>query len=97
MKTKLDLDHFNKVFPPVRPALETLRQYIKRETETFNDRVLNMVKLWDQKISTLRAELNIQGIYRKLNKFPEKEEIEKVKIEFRAADLQIQNNLRQVL
>ena len=32
-----------------------------------------MVKLWDQKISNLRSELNIHGIYRKMSKFAEKE------------------------
>mmetsp|Transcript_12311 Transcript_12311/g.16695 ORF Transcript_12311/g.16695 Transcript_12311/m.16695 type:complete len:82 (+) Transcript_12311:142-387(+) len=37
---------------------------------------MNMVKLWDQKISNLRSELNIQSIYRKLNTFPRKEEVE---------------------
>ena len=48
---------------------------IKNETESFNERVLNMVKLWDQKIANLRSELNIQSIYRKLNTFPKKEEV----------------------
>ena len=35
-----------------------------------------MIKLWDQKISNLRSELNIQSIYRKLGTFPKKEEVE---------------------
>ena len=48
---------------------------IKNETESFNERVMNMIKLWDQKISNLRSELNIQSIYRKLGTFPRKEEV----------------------
>ena len=43
--------------------------------ESFNERVMNMIKLWDQKISNLRSELNIQSIYRKLGTFPRKEEV----------------------
>ena len=57
-----------------QPA-EHLKSMIKTETEAFNERVLNMVKLWDQKIANLRSELNIQSIYRKLNTFPKKEEV----------------------
>ena len=49
---------------------------IKTETHKFNQEVRNMVKLWDQKISNLRGELNIHGIYRKMSKLAEKEELE---------------------
>ena len=34
-----------------------------------------MVKLWDQKISNLRNELNISSIYKKMTTFPRKEEV----------------------
>ena len=34
-----------------------------------------MVKLWDQKISNLRSELNIHGLYRKMTKLANKEEL----------------------
>ena len=44
-----------------------------KETENFNERILNMVKLWDQKIANMRSELNVKAIYRKLTKFIEKD------------------------
>ena len=76
MQEKLDLETFAKVFPKDKQPQEHLKFLIKYETETFNDRIMNMVKLWDQKISNLRSELNIQSIYRKLTTFPRKEEVE---------------------
>lgn len=36
---------------------------------------MNMVKLWDQKIFNLRSELNMGGLYAKLKKFSNKEEV----------------------
>ena len=56
---KLDADIFTRVFPKDKQPGEHLKTLIKNETENFNERVLNMVKLWDQKITNLRSELNI--------------------------------------
>ena len=75
LATKLDSDNFEKVFPKTKQPQETLKNMIRLETESFNERVMNMIKLWDQKISNLRSELNIQSIYRKLGTFPRKEEV----------------------
>ena len=66
LEKKLNTDLFRQIFPAHKKPLEHLKFMIKQETESFNDRVLNMIKLWDQKISNLRSELNIQSIYRKL-------------------------------
>ena len=76
MGTKLDNETFAKIFPANKQPQEHLKNLIRGETESFNERVLNMIKLWDQKISNLRSELNIQSIYRKLGTFPRKEEVD---------------------
>ena len=75
LSQKLDNENFERVFPKNKQPQETLKTMIKNETESFNERVMNMIKLWDQKISNLRSELNIQSIYRKLGTFPRKEEV----------------------
>ena len=59
LNQKLDIEIFAKVFPMNKQPNEHLKSLIKVETESFNERVLNMVKLWDQKIANLRSELNI--------------------------------------
>ena len=69
---------------------------IRGETESFNERVLNMIKLWDQKISNLRSELNIQSIYRKLGTFPRKEEVDEKIQELHEVNKQTDNNILQL-
>ena len=49
---------------------------IKAESSKFNTEIRNLIKLWDAKIANLRAELNLKGLYRRLSKMAEKEEIE---------------------
>lgn len=66
---------------------------IKAETDAFNERIMNMVKLWDQKISNLRSELNIQSIYRKLGTFPKKEEVEAKIQELKNMDMETQESI----
>jgi len=75
MDLKLDRQRFERVFPSHRAPADHLKQMIKVETQQFNQEIRNMVKLWDQKISGLRSELNIHGIYRKMGKFAGKEEL----------------------
>ena len=72
---KLDRSVYYEVFPRGKSPQEMISKMVKLSTEDFNERILNMIKLWDQKISNLRSELNIQGLYRKLQKFPLKEEV----------------------
>lgn len=68
------------MFPKSKEPQDHLKTLIKGETENFNDRIMNMVKLWDQKISNLRNELNISSVYKKLSTFSRKEEVdEKIK------------------
>ena len=63
---------------------------IKKETDSFNERVMNMIKLWDQKIANLRSELNIESIYRKLKTFPKKEDVQKMTDELKEQDEKIE-------
>ena len=97
LRTKLDIEAFIKVFPTNKTPQETLNTMIQKQTESFNERVLNMVKLWDQKIATLRTELNIKAIYRKLTKFTEHETYKKGIEELKEADKAIQANIAQIL
>lgn len=90
---KLDNDIFAKVFPMNKQPAEHLKALIKNETESFNERVLNMVKLWDSKIANLRSELNIQSIYRKLGTFPKKEEVKTQIDEIRQENKVTQNGI----
>ena len=76
MKTKLDAEVFLRVFPAHVPPIEILKGMIQKENQAFNAQVMNMVKLWDQKITNLRSELNISGLYTKLKKFSIKEEVQ---------------------
>ena len=69
---------------------------VKNETDGFNERVMNMIKLWDQKIANLRSELNIESIYRKLGTFPKKDEVSKMKEELQAADTKIEESITQI-
>ena len=59
--------------------------------------VLNMVKLWDQKIATLRSELNIKAIYKKLTKFIEAADFKKGVEDLKEADQKIQENVAYIL
>lgn len=72
---KLDSKMFMTVFPANKSASDTLKNLIKTETEAFNERAINMIKLWDQKISNLRSELNVSAIYKKMGTFPRKDEV----------------------
>ena len=96
MLTKLDNETFAKAFPANKQPQEHLKNLIRGETESFNERVLNMIKLWDQKISNLRSELNIQSIYRKLGTFPRKEEVDEKIQELHEVNKQTDNNILQL-
>ena len=96
MGTKLDNETFAKIFPANKQPQEHLKNLIRGETESFNERVLNMIKLWDQKISNLRSELNIQSIYRKLGTFPRKEEVDEKIQELHEVNKQTDGSILQL-
>ena len=96
LTSKLDIEIFAKVFPMNKQPSEHLKSLRKQEAANFNDRIVNMIKLWDQKIANLRNELNIQGIYRKLEKFPKKEEVQEKIDVLHATNSQTQNSLLQL-
>lgn len=93
---KLDCETFTRIFPSNKQPQEHLKNLIRSETESFNDRVLNMIKLWDQKISNLRSELNIQSIYRKLGTFPRKDEVDEKIQELHDINRQTDQNILQL-
>ena len=73
MSKKLNADRFYLMFPKGRTPQDHLKAMISFETSKFNDEIRNTIKLWDQKISNIRSELNIHGLYRKMNKLVDKE------------------------
>jgi hypothetical protein len=75
IETKLNSDIFYRVFPPEQPATDTLKALVRVHSEALSKRVIEMVKLWDQKIVNLRSELNMEGIQRRLGKMVLKEDV----------------------
>ena len=73
MKKKIDVETFKKVFPNVNSPAEHLRDMIKAETMSFTHEIRNLVKLWDSKITNLRSELNLHGLYRRISKLAKTE------------------------
>ena len=67
---------------------------IKGETDSFNESVLNMIKLWDQKICNLRSELNIESVYRKLRTLCKKEDLDKMIDELKQADTNLDSSIK---
>ena len=96
LSEKLDSELFTRVFPRNKEPQEHLKHLIKSETDNFNERIMNMVKLWDQKISNLRNELNISSIYRKLSTFSRKEEVEEKLQEIRDLNEETNGNILQL-
>ena len=72
---KLDAEIFHRLFPRETPPSDTLKQLVRVHAEALNKRVIEMVKLWDQKIVNLRGELNIQGIKKRLDRMALKEDL----------------------
>ena len=91
---KLDTHQFYKVFPQNKEPKEVLRVMIKGETDSFNESVLNMIKLWDQKICNLRSELNIESVYRKLRTLCKKEDLDKMIDELKQADTNLDSSIK---
>ena len=48
---------------------------VRVHSEALSKRVIEMVKLWDQKIVNLRNELNMEGVMRRLGKMAQKEDV----------------------
>ena len=93
LSEKLDSELFTRVFPRNKEPQEHLKHLIKSETDNFNERI---IKLWDQKISNLRNELNISSIYRKLSTFSRKEEVEEKLQEIRDLNEETNGNILQL-
>ena len=75
MKKKIDVETFRKVFPEGKSPADHLRNMIKNETESFTIEIRNLVKFWDQKITNLRSELNLHGLYLRISKLAKTEQM----------------------
>ena len=73
MRKKIDVATFKKVFPDGKSPSDHLREMIKVETAAFTFEIRNLVKLWDSKITNLRSELNLHGLYRRISKLAKNE------------------------
>jgi hypothetical protein len=69
---KLDSDLFYRAFPRNSNPVDFMKGLIKEQTDEITDRVFEMVKHWDIKLVTLRKDLNIQGVYKRLDTMIEK-------------------------
>lgn len=59
LATRIPNSEFYKVFPKEVPPQDTFKMMVRIHSEALTKRVIEMVKLWDQKIVNLRSELNI--------------------------------------
>ena len=73
MRKKIDVETFKKVFPDGKSPSDHLKEMIKVETAAFTFEIRNLVKLWDSKITNLRSELNLHGLYRRISKLAKNE------------------------
>lgn len=93
VSAKLDTSIFATVFPVHKQPTEHLKSLIGSEIKPFSEQIMNMVKLWDNKIVNLRNELNIQSVYRKLDQFAKKDEVTEQLKAVASEDKQTQNSL----
>ena len=42
-----------------------MKTYVKQSTDEFNEKMNNIMKLWDQKIQKLRNEFDLDAVFRK--------------------------------
>lgn len=71
----MEKETFYKVFPKSKAPLDHLKLMIKVETEGVSNRVMDLVKLWDQKLVTLRREMNLNAIHKKMRTFADLEAV----------------------
>ena len=50
LANKLDHAIYYKAFPKLTTPEEVMKTHVKESTDEFNERMVNMMKLWDQKI-----------------------------------------------
>ena len=93
MAKKLDSAKFYLMFPNGRTPQDHLKAMISFETSKFNDEIRNTIRLWDQKISNIRSELNIHGLYRKMNKLVDKESFSETMKKFQENSDQLQEEM----
>lgn len=79
MEYKLDQEQFFKWFPKdVLPA-DYFQSFIKKESDILQKNILDMAKMWDQKLVKLRQDMNIHAIVKRIG---EKADLSQVKDNF---------------
>jgi hypothetical protein len=65
---KLDASHFEKWFPDSHKTepRDFFKLMVNSEVEWVQKSILDMVKMWDQKLVKLRNEMNIQSIVKRI-------------------------------
>ena len=63
--TKLDHKIYYKAFPKLTTPEEVMKTHVKQSTDEFNEKMNNIMKLWDQKIQKLRNEFDLDAVFRK--------------------------------
>ena len=68
MNAKLDITTFDKWFPPQYQSepKEYFKVMITSEMEWVQKSIMDMVKLWDQKLVKLRNDMNISNVVRRI-------------------------------
>lgn len=67
LSEKLDDYLFYRAFPKGTAPKDYLKGMIKEDTDLITERVFELVKHWDIKMVTLRKDMNIEGIYKRLD------------------------------
>ena len=75
--TKLDHKIYYKAFPKLTTPEEVMKTHVKQSTDEFNEKMNNIMKLWDQKIQKLRNEFDLDAVFRKFQKYSLKTEMYK--------------------
>lgn len=76
MKKKLDIDQYQKTFPKDQAPIDFLRGLIFDSTHEVQENVKNMMQHWDTKLVQLRKDLDLKIIYKRMEAFAEKFDVE---------------------
>ena len=72
LEEKVDLSRFQRAFPPDQAPLDFLKGLIKTQTDTVTENIFNVVQGWDNKLVTLRRDIDVKGLYKRVANLAEK-------------------------
>jgi Skp family chaperone for outer membrane proteins len=76
MKRKMDIEAFQKTFPKDMAPIDFLRGLIYESTHEVQENVKNMMQHWDGKLVQIRKDLDTKIIYKRMESFAEKFQVE---------------------